>query len=180
MMDQLLLIKTNEDNNCYILEVLESLLGKHIEYQDFHGVMKIHYHSSMGAAILDSLKSLEGDLNITLSTYHGCNDERLLGFILPTFLDAEYGHYDLKSLLKNAKLIGESAELLDYLLEGTGVSREVLIAMAEYDLNVSKAASALYMHRNTLLYKIDRLNELKSFDLKKFYDLYILIKLMKS
>ena len=50
--------------------------------------------------------------------------------------------------------------------------------MAVTDLNVSKAASLLYLHRNSLNYKLDRLLNDKGFDLRRFIDCFCLYKLM--
>ena len=66
------------------------------------------------------------------------------------------------------RYINNGIEILKFVLDGTGVDRNILEAMASCDLNVSKASNVLYMHRNTLMYKIDRLYEKTGFDIKTF------------
>ena len=48
------------------------------------------------------------------------------------------------------------------------------------DLNVSKASKILYIHRNTMLYKLDKLKELSDFDLRCFLDAYIVYSLIEN
>lgn len=62
-------------------------------------------------------------------------------------------------------------ELLEIQLE------EELIATVEMmfqkDLNLTETARALYIHRNTLLYRIDKIQKLTGFDLRKFSESFI-------
>ncbi len=179
-MKEILLLKTEEENYGYVLEVLNLLLDHHQEITKDYKIKAILYDSSKHQAILESIQSLENDLNITISTCQCSYDDRLIDLLVPVFQKCHYGHYQFKTLLAQEITLEEGKEILNYILENTGVSYDVLQAMADCDLNVSKAASLLYMHRNTLLYKIDKLVELRQFDLRKFNDLYLLIKIMKS
>ena len=44
------------------------------------------------------------------------------------------------------------------------------LTLFENDLNVSLTASKLYMHRNTLIYGINKIKRLSGLDLRKFSD----------
>lgn len=179
-MKEILLLKTKDENYGYLFEVLNMLLDHHQEITLGYPIKAILYDESKRQAILESIQSLENDLNMTVSTCQCNYDERLIDRIVSVFQKCHYGHYNFKTLLAQEISPDEGKEILNYILENTGVSYDVLEAMADCDLNVSKAAGLLYMHRNTLLYKIDKLFELRQFDLRKFNDLYLLIKLMKS
>lgn len=51
----------------------------------------------------------------------------------------------------------------------------ILEGMMENDLNISKTAEALFMHRNTLLYRIEKIKGLTGLDPKKAKDLFTLL-----
>ncbi|MDA5560500.1 helix-turn-helix domain-containing protein [Exiguobacterium sp. MMG028] len=60
---------------------------------------------------------------------------------------------------------------------------ELLEALFSHSLNVSHTAKALFMHRNTLNYRLDRLFETTGYDARKFYDaslLQLMVTLHKS
>lgn len=42
--------------------------------------------------------------------------------------------------------------------------------MYKNDLNVSKTASAVYMHRNTVINKLDVIKKTSGLDIQRFYD----------
>ncbi|OGX78421.1 PucR family transcriptional regulator [Exiguobacterium sp. SH31] len=67
------------------------------------------------------------------------------------------------------------------ILDKTSV--ELLEALFANSLNVSHTAKALFMHRNTLNYRLDRLYELTGYDARQFYDaslLQLIVTLHKS
>lgn len=47
---------------------------------------------------------------------------------------------------------------------------EVGISFIENGFNISKTASNMYLHRNTLIYRLEKINELFNIDIKNFYD----------
>ena len=51
----------------------------------------------------------------------------------------------------------------------------VLEALAENDLNISKAAEQLFIHRNTLLYRLKKIEEKTGLDPKKAINLFSLL-----
>lgn len=174
------IIKTKKENILEISNVLKMLLGNYIELKEEQFGWVIVHDAEMKEAILETLKSLETDINDTITIYQGVEDKKIYPILASLLSQVTYGYYDFKSLLLASDTQSMSSEILNYILDGSGVNDTILKAMAESDLNVSKAASLLFMHRNTLLYKIDRLQELKDFDLRKFNDLFILMKLLKA
>ncbi len=183
MMKQFILIKTLKANYEDILVILKQLLGNHITSEEYNGLLLIKGLVHDSKDIFETIKSLEIDLNTNISVYvtYPCfNPSEEIKLIFHLFNNAEGGCYDLKSLLLNAKEVKDAVNFLNFILNGSGVDEKIILALAKNDLNVSKASTDLYMHRNTLLYKIDRLIELKNFDLKKFTDLYILFRLLKA
>lgn len=60
---------------------------------------------------------------------------------------------------------------------------ELLEALFNHSLNVSHTAKALFMHRNTLNYRLERLYEATGYDARQFYDaslLQLIVTLHKS
>lgn len=50
----------------------------------------------------------------------------------------------------------------------------------ENDLNISKTSNALFLHRNTLVYRLDKIKELLNLDLKNFKDAFVFYLSVKS
>lgn len=44
--------------------------------------------------------------------------------------------------------------------------------MAEWDMNTTEVARRMYVHRNTLVYRIEKIKKKTGCDIRKFYDLY--------
>lgn len=181
-MKQFILLKTSSENYPFIVDVLKMLLGNSIEILPQQEALLIYTGAYDKQEVTDTIRSLESDLNTSIMLYLSSTNHPELEqeLIMDMFLKASYNFYDLKSLLIETSTLFRAEEILQLILEGTGVSPQIIQAMADCDLNASKASQLLYMHRNTLLYKMERLLEISSFDLKSFYDVYILIKLMKA
>lgn len=181
-MKQFIIIKCGKDNHCYILDVLKLILGNNIEYFENEELLTIYYSKS-DYEIIDVIKSLEVDLDCLISVYMSTYSDYLekeYELVNELFKNSNYGQYNFKELLMLSNGSDNATEIFDFITNGSGVNYQIIEAMANCDLNVSKASSVLYMHRNTLLYKIDRLYEFKGFDLKSFKDLHILYNLIKA
>ena len=177
-----ILIKADEETTKYAVDVLKMLLGNNSLVEENCNFTCIFHNGCDSKEIIDVIKSLESDLNTSISVYvssqNSTNEE--LNLISNHFNKISYGYYTFKELLYKSKNIENSQEILNYILEGSGITTDTIIGMAKCNLNVSKAALALYMHRNTLLYKIDRLISTIGFDLKNFLDVYILLRLIEA
>lgn len=55
---------------------------------------------------------------------------------------------------------------------------QVVLALADNRMNVSKAARALYMHRNGVDYRIKRIQRIAGLDPLNFYDLHKLVEMV--
>jgi len=54
------------------------------------------------------------------------------------------------------------------------------IKFIENDLNISKTSSVLFLHRNTLIYRLEKIKECLNLDLKNFRDAFIFYLSVKS
>ena len=88
--------------------------------------------------------------------------------------------YRLKELLLSVKLIDRKEEKLDLILSSTGINKEIIKCLALHNFNVLESSRLLYIHRNTLNYRIDKFLNLTGFDLRSFQDQYILYSLIEN
>lgn len=54
------------------------------------------------------------------------------------------------------------------------------IHFIENDLNITKTSNLLFLHRNTLIYRLEKIKELLNLDLKNFKDSFIFYLIIKS
>lgn len=62
--------------------------------------------------------------------------------------------------------------------ELTKLDKDIVLSLADNDMNVSKVARALYMHRNNVIYHLRKVKSLTGLDPMKFYDLCKLIQMI--
>ena len=55
--------------------------------------------------------------------------------------------------------------------------KEVILALADNNMNISAAANSLFMHRSTVEYHIKRIKQITGLDAKNFYDLTKLVNM---
>ena len=53
----------------------------------------------------------------------------------------------------------------------------IVIAMANHNMNVTDVAHAIFAHRNTVLYHLDKVKRQTGLDTRRFYDLVELVKM---
>lgn len=61
----------------------------------------------------------------------------------------------------------------------TEKEKEILLALAEHDMNRSEAAMAIYMARNSFYYHFDNIRKKTGLDPRNFYDLAKLLGMVK-
>lgn len=59
----------------------------------------------------------------------------------------------------------------------TDVDMKVVRGFAENDMNSAKTAEALFMHRNTITYHLDKVKYVTGLNPYKFYDLVKLVQM---
>lgn len=182
-MKQFTLFKTNSENYEYIIDVFKMLVGNAIQTRSEENFLILMHPVHQPKEIIDTFKSLQSDLSTSISIYLSYPNEvagleEELQLVLPILKSEHFEYLNLKKLLLTTMKLEHPKEFLAFILENTGFQANMIETMAECDLNVSRAATALYMHRNTLIYKLDRLSEMKNFDLRKFKDCYCLYQLI--
>lgn len=56
----------------------------------------------------------------------------------------------------------------------------IVIAMANYNMNVTDVARAIFAHRNTVLYHLNKVKQQTGLDPRRFYDLVELVKMAQE
>ena len=59
------------------------------------------------------------------------------------------------------------------------IDKKAILAYAASNMNATDAANKLYVHRNTLIYRLNRLKQKTGLDPQCFYDLIKLVKLVE-
>lgn len=182
-----IIIKKNFNDSEMLINILRNLLGINIKVDDNDDLLIIHHNYSSDEDIIKVLNSLSDDMMVNLVSYVSMNSsdsklEEELNVIMPIFKNNNLPSnvYNLKELLLKKPVIPNKRQLLNYILESTGVDEEFIRDFALNDLNVSKASKAMYIHRNTMIYKLDKLKEVSNFDLRCFIDAYILYNLIEN
>lgn len=57
---------------------------------------------------------------------------------------------------------------------------QIVLAFAECDMRASEVARREYMHRNTVLYHLDKVKRETGLDAQNFYDLIKLLEIVKE
>ena len=57
---------------------------------------------------------------------------------------------------------------------------KLIIAFANCDMNASRTANAVYLHRNTLLYHFYKIEKATGLNPRRFYDLIDLVRMANS
>ena len=58
--------------------------------------------------------------------------------------------------------------------------KEIILALADCDMNPTAVSRMLYMHRNTVLYHLQKIADKTSLEPKKFYDLVKLVEMASA
>ena len=160
--DDIVVIYHNEDEVAE-KDYLDILLSISIDYG---GKVKVFKGSPIN---YDNYKCLEEIYNV-YKEYK--NKDYIASGISDLIL--EFVHKDIK-LLNNLK------EKLLYKISDDKQLIKLILVMFECDLNVTKTAGLMYMHRNTINNKIDYIKKETGFNVQNFKDamsLYILIKMV--
>ena len=72
--------------------------------------------------------------------------------------------------------MNEHYEILQLFL--SDVQKETIKAFAECDMNASKTAEHMYMHRNAVIYNLNEIKRKTGLEPRKFYDLIKLLEMV--
>lgn len=187
MNNQYILIKGKKDIFSPELNAFfKGLLGNNIEIIQNEGITILHSYNNkedIKDALLGLVEEYEGQISAYISRIDFNEDN--LSIISKYFFKSllHKNLYDEHELLMELVLNGERLDL-DKIVLGSFVNDLSMIqtikAFLENDMNTSKTAQAIYMHRNTLINKLDRFIAVSGYDIKKFGDAFIIYHLIKK
>lgn len=64
--------------------------------------------------------------------------------------------------------------------ELTEVDFQIILALADNNMNETETARVLFMHRNTVVYHIQKIKKLTGLDAANFYDLVKLVEMARN
>lgn len=56
----------------------------------------------------------------------------------------------------------------------------IVVAMANHNMNVTNVARAIFVHRNTVLYHLNKVKQQTGLDARRFYDWVELVKMAQE
>lgn len=155
------------------------------EFEEYPNFYLVKYKDSE-VSVKEALNSYIFDLSLNSRIYIGQNNNEddfkvdlkyLLNHFNNTLKDI---FYDKKSLL--FELIKEKNDIdLEFVIKdykNDYSMQQTLISFFMHNMNVVKTSKDLYLHRNTLINKLDRFKEKTGFDPKEFRDAYILYSIL--
>lgn len=180
-MKRFLVIKNNFDDVSVINDLFSSLVGSNLETETLQNYLIFTFEHDNISDVKSLFLSLQEELYIDIvgyvSSFDRLDEEKEIA--LQMIDDLSSGIFTLKEALLYLKNINNKNRLLSFILDSSGIDEAFIKEFVANDLNVSKASKAMYVHRNTMNYKLDKLLELSGFDLRKFLDAYILYSLVK-
>lgn len=146
----------------------------------------IDYNIDDNISLKDALSSYIFDSNINLRIYEGSASSESTFSSDIKFLDCVF-NYSLKELyytkkelvlelIKTKKKVSKEFVLLDYANDYN--IHELLNTFFMNNMNVVASSKALYIHRNTLINKLDRFKDHTGYDPKNFLDAYVLYSIL--
>ena len=183
-MSRFVIIRDTLNNSSDVLDVFKTLVGHNVELYENNNCVIAKYGYDNQNDVHDLLISFINENMVSLTCYisslqpSAIDDEIAIGLSLINKLPI--GVYNLKEALLNSRGIDNCKEILDVILYSSGIDVEFVRQFVSYDLNISKASKCMYIHRNTLNYKLDKLYELSGFDLRVFLDSYIIYNLIQN
>ena len=180
-----IIIKNGVYNYETIKEIVQPLLGNNIKIINDEANSIIYHNYNDEEEIRRMLAALEVELMTNMYAYLSndkledrIEEEVEIGKILIDYIPR--GIYNLKEALLRLSDFPHKNKVLSFILRYTGITEDFIKGFVMSDLNVSKASKEMFIHRNTMIYKLDKLSSVSGFDLRRFKDAYILYMLIDN
>lgn len=178
-MEKYILVKMDSKIS-YLDDFFKGLLGSNIEISYISDVMAVKYtfdndmeiREALEAFIIDAMQMLKIVISIPGDKYLDKFAEYLNNPNLKSSL------YDVHELIFELTLLGEKKGLAQIIT--TKQVDETIITFIECNMNTSAAAKRMYMHRNTLINKLDKFKEETGYDVRDFKDAYVIYTLFNK
>ncbi len=178
-----IVLKKNFKDEKLLKESFMQIFGKQLSFDDKDNYLIIYHDFKDVDDIKNIINALSIDLSFTPFAYYSFktkNLEKETSIAINLLDNLDSGIYDLKSAVISSDNVLNKKEIFDYLIYNEGINEEFIKGFINNDLNISKASKNMYIHRNTLIYKLDKFYNDTGFDLRKFKDMYVLYEVMEN
>ena len=170
-----------------LCDFLKGLIGNYINPVYENSVLTVFFDAACEVNFEEIIQSLNEDFYITSiifesgNLYNGIDKNEYAAYILNNknklsetnhlyIHESELVKYKLVSPIVIKNILKEFYD--DYQMEN------VIKTYLECDMNISQAANKLYMHRNTVMNKIDKFIRNTGYDIKKFKNAFIIYHIL--
>ena len=168
-----------------MVDFLKGLLGNHISYEYEEGFLTVVFDSDSKVDFEEIINGLNNDFYITTALfesgilYEEIDVKEYISHIKSQskkILESNLIYVDEKALVK---LNMEAEVVWKNIFKSFYNDLDMLEVVKKYldcNMNISQAANMLYMHRNTVMNKIDKFIAITGYDIKKFSNAFIIYK----
>ena len=170
-----------------LCDFLKGLIGNYIEPSLSNNALTVFIDSDTEVDFEEIINSLNSDFYVVAclfesgELYKGIDKNEYVKYInsiSSKLLETTKLYIDEKELVKqrlNSSIV-ENNILKEYYKDYE--MRNVISTYLESNMNVSQAASALYMHRNTVMNKIAKFIDVTGYDIKKFQNAFVIYQIL--
>lgn len=181
----------NDDNLIKILEFLEELLIE-VVFLQYNNEILVFYFEEMDVEIKDIIQSISDDFSTKLKVFgsgkvsatSADNFKTLYKYYQKFLLSKPYNYASVADLIleiikNDIKALENIKPIVLNKVHDDSQMERLIWAMFENNLNVTKTATAVYMHRNTIINKLEYLKRETGLNLQNFMDAIGLYWLMR-
>jgi DNA-binding NtrC family response regulator len=170
-----------------LCDFLKGLIGNYIEPSLSNNALTVFIDSDTEVDFEEIINSLNSDFYVVAclfesgELYKGIDKNEYVKYInsiSSKLLETTKLYIDEKELVKqrlNSSIV-ENNILKEYYKDYE--MRNVISTYLESNMNVSQAANALYMHRNTVMNKIAKFIDVTGYDIKKFQNAFVIYQIL--
>ena len=168
-------------------DFLKGLIGNYIEPTLSNNILTVFFEAETDVDFEEIINSLNSDFYVVATLFES-------GELYKNIDRNEYVkhiHAIAVKLLETTKLYFNEKELVKQGLHNEIVEnnilkeyyndyemKNVISTYLENNMNVSQAANALYMHRNTVMNKIAKFIDVTGYDIKKFQNAFVIYQIL--
>lgn len=183
-----ILIQNTDIDEKLLEDFLRQVITKHISFDHYSQYIMVIYPYDEELELSDTLKAFIYDMNANIRFFVSEAFSSLDMLYDNADIIANYFDESLKESVYTQKtLVSEicfkaGADLKAITLKEYTYDLDMynlIISFVQNNLNVLQTSKAMYMHRNTLINKLDRFYEKTGYDLRCFLDAYVIYTLIK-
>ena len=168
-------------------DFLKGLIGNYVEPTLSNNILTVFFEAETDVDFEEIINSLNSDFYVVATLFES-------GELYKNIDRNEYVkhiHAIAVKLLETTKLYFNEKELVKQGLHNEIVEnnilkeyyndyemKNVISTYLENNMNVSQAANALYMHRNTVMNKIAKFIDVTGYDIKKFQNAFVIYQIL--